>query len=263
MRNIPGTDLDVHPLCLGGNVFGWTADEASRSRSSTPTRRRAATSSTPPTPTRTGCRATPAASREEIIGRWLAARGNRDADHRRDQGRLEAPTQGRCAPTTIRVATEESLRRLQTDRIDLSTRTATTRSRRSRRRSPRSTSSCARARSATSRPPTSRPSAWRRRCRPASARGSCATSRCSRTTTSSSAATSTAWPTSCRRQDLGCLPYFALAMGFLTGKYRRGADEVRSERAKGAARLPRRARRARARRARRGGRRARRRRSPP
>ena len=22
---LPGTDLDVHPLCLGGNVFGWTA----------------------------------------------------------------------------------------------------------------------------------------------------------------------------------------------------------------------------------------------
>ena len=28
MRNIPATDLVVHPLCLGGNVFGWTADEA-------------------------------------------------------------------------------------------------------------------------------------------------------------------------------------------------------------------------------------------
>src|SRR5882724_6903493 len=28
MRNIPSTDLTVHPLCLGGNVFGWTADEA-------------------------------------------------------------------------------------------------------------------------------------------------------------------------------------------------------------------------------------------
>ena len=28
MRNIPGTDLAVHSLCLGTNVFGWTADEA-------------------------------------------------------------------------------------------------------------------------------------------------------------------------------------------------------------------------------------------
>ena len=26
MRRIPGTDLDVFPLCLGGNVFGWSAD---------------------------------------------------------------------------------------------------------------------------------------------------------------------------------------------------------------------------------------------
>jgi aryl-alcohol dehydrogenase-like predicted oxidoreductase len=28
MRQIPGTDLEVYPLCLGGNVFGWTSDEA-------------------------------------------------------------------------------------------------------------------------------------------------------------------------------------------------------------------------------------------
>lgn len=27
-RTIPGTDLEVFPLSLGGNVFGWTADEA-------------------------------------------------------------------------------------------------------------------------------------------------------------------------------------------------------------------------------------------
>jgi hypothetical protein len=28
MPTISHTDLDVHALCLGGNVFGWTADEA-------------------------------------------------------------------------------------------------------------------------------------------------------------------------------------------------------------------------------------------
>ena len=27
MITIPKTDLVVHPLCLGTNVFGWTADE--------------------------------------------------------------------------------------------------------------------------------------------------------------------------------------------------------------------------------------------
>ena len=25
---IPETTLDVYPLCLGGNVFGWSADES-------------------------------------------------------------------------------------------------------------------------------------------------------------------------------------------------------------------------------------------
>ena len=24
---IPLTDLSIYPLCLGGNVFGWSADE--------------------------------------------------------------------------------------------------------------------------------------------------------------------------------------------------------------------------------------------
>ena len=28
MARLGRTDLDVFPLCLGGNVFGWTADEA-------------------------------------------------------------------------------------------------------------------------------------------------------------------------------------------------------------------------------------------
>ena len=28
MQRIPGTELDVFGMCLGGNVFGWTADEA-------------------------------------------------------------------------------------------------------------------------------------------------------------------------------------------------------------------------------------------
>src|SRR5205085_5765955 len=28
MASLGRTDLDVFPLCLGGNVFGWTADEA-------------------------------------------------------------------------------------------------------------------------------------------------------------------------------------------------------------------------------------------
>jgi aryl-alcohol dehydrogenase (NADP+) len=28
MIQIAGTTLDVYPLCLGGNVFGWSANES-------------------------------------------------------------------------------------------------------------------------------------------------------------------------------------------------------------------------------------------
>jgi aryl-alcohol dehydrogenase (NADP+) len=35
----------------------------------------------------------------------------------------------------------------------------------------------------------------------------------------------------CAREGLGCMPYFALAMGFLTGKYRPGSPEVDGPRA--------------------------------
>jgi aryl-alcohol dehydrogenase-like predicted oxidoreductase len=37
----------------------------------------------------------------------------------------------------------------------------------------------------------------------------------------------------CERRGLACLPYFALARGFLSGKYRRGGTAIESERASG------------------------------
>jgi aryl-alcohol dehydrogenase-like predicted oxidoreductase len=35
----------------------------------------------------------------------------------------------------------------------------------------------------------------------------------------------------CEKHEISCIPYFALAMGFLTGKYRSGGDAVDSPRA--------------------------------
>ena len=37
----------------------------------------------------------------------------------------------------------------------------------------------------------------------------------------------------CERHGLACIPYFGLARGFLTGKYRRGGPEIDSPRAAG------------------------------
>ena len=111
MRRIPGTDLDVFPLCLGGNVFGWTADE----RESVDVLDRYI---------EVGGNFIDTADMyaggesEAIIGRWMLARANRDW--------LVIATKVGMAPgfsglgaATIRAAVEESLKRLQVEHIDL------------------------------------------------------------------------------------------------------------------------------------------------
>src|ERR1700756_4731737 len=73
MTNLGWTDLDVFPICLGGNVFGWTADEAQ-------------SHAILDAYTRAGGNFVDTANSylvehgqsETIIGRWLADRGNRD-----------------------------------------------------------------------------------------------------------------------------------------------------------------------------------------
>jgi aryl-alcohol dehydrogenase-like predicted oxidoreductase len=119
MPTIGATDLDVFPLCLGGNVFGWTADE-----------RRAFTVlaayadaggnflDTADSYTR-WVEGSSGGESETIIGRWMAARGNRDRIVVATKvGKL--PARRGLAPATIRAAAAESLVRLGTDRIDLS-----------------------------------------------------------------------------------------------------------------------------------------------
>jgi aryl-alcohol dehydrogenase-like predicted oxidoreductase len=112
------TDLDVHPLCLGGNVFGWTADEetsfavldgyAAAGGNFVDT----ADAYSAWAPGHQG------GESETVIGRWLAARGNRDQMVVATKvGRLEGLKD--LHADTIRRAAEDSLRRLQTDRIDL------------------------------------------------------------------------------------------------------------------------------------------------
>ena len=234
MRNIPGTDVAVHPLCLGTNVFGWTADEPESFAVLDAYRRRAATSSTPPTAIRSGCPAIAGARvRRSSDAGWpsegaatrssLATKVGPKARPQGVDGRQRARRhRGVAAPAADRPhrpAIHAPRRRGHAARGD---------ARRARRAGARGQGPPRRGLQRVARAPGGGDAGQR-------ARGTRrATSPCSRTTTSSSAATSTAWPTCCRRHDLGCLPYFALAKGFLTGKYRPGADEVRSERAEGA-----------------------------
>jgi len=118
MNRIGQTDLEVFPLCLGGNVFGWTADEAASfavldayagaggnfidTADSYPQ-------------WADGCEG---GESEAIIGRWLARRGRRDdliiatkvGQSRHHPG---------LSPANIRSAAEASLRRLGAGHIDL------------------------------------------------------------------------------------------------------------------------------------------------
>jgi aryl-alcohol dehydrogenase-like predicted oxidoreductase len=115
MPQLPGTDLTVSDLCLGGNVFGWTADE--------PTsfalldRFTDATVSTL-APFVDTAESYGRGASEEILGNWMTERGLRD--------RMVVATKASrldkehpLSAAEIRTAVEGSLRRLQTDRIDL------------------------------------------------------------------------------------------------------------------------------------------------
>lgn len=112
------SDLAVHPLSLGGNVFGWTADEqqsfavldayAAAGGNFVDT----ADTYSSWVPGNTG------GESETIIGNWIRSRGNRDDLVIATKVGLHPEARGLGA-ATIKSSVEGSLRRLGTDRIDL------------------------------------------------------------------------------------------------------------------------------------------------
>jgi aryl-alcohol dehydrogenase-like predicted oxidoreductase len=117
-RTIPGTDLSVFPLSLGGNVFGWTSDEQASRRvldafvdgggDFVDT----ADGYSHWVPGNSG------GDSETIIGNWLAARGRRDDLVIATKVGSWSEAKG-LSRETIRRGVEGSLRRLRTDHIDL------------------------------------------------------------------------------------------------------------------------------------------------
>lgn len=118
MVRLSGTDLDIRPLALGGNTFGWTSDE--KESFAVLDAFTAAGGSFIDTadgysawvPGHHG------GESETIIGKWLKSSGRRDdvviaskvATHPQFQG---------LSPANIAAAADASLARLGTDRIDL------------------------------------------------------------------------------------------------------------------------------------------------
>ncbi|MFE0626691.1 aldo/keto reductase [Streptomyces sp. NPDC058864] len=118
MALIGNSDLDVFPLCLGGNVFGWTADEATSFEVLDAYAEAGgnfvdtADVYSAWVPGHTG------GESETVIGSWLAKRGRRDDVVVATKAGSHPGFKGLKA-ATVRAAAEESLRRLGTDRIDL------------------------------------------------------------------------------------------------------------------------------------------------
>jgi aryl-alcohol dehydrogenase-like predicted oxidoreductase len=115
---IPETDLVVHPLCLGGNVFGWSADEA---QSFAVLDAYAAAGGNFIDTADVYSEWKPGnkgGESELIIGKWMKSRGNRDQMIIATKV-AKLSTRTGLAPENITAALDDSLKRLQTDRIDL------------------------------------------------------------------------------------------------------------------------------------------------
>jgi len=119
-RRLGRTDLEIAPLVLGGNVFGWTADEKTsfdlldRFVDAGFNAIDTADAYSRWVPGNQG------GESETIIGRWMKARGNRDkvviitkVGSDMGQGKKD------LSAAYIEKAVEDSLRRLQIDAIDL------------------------------------------------------------------------------------------------------------------------------------------------
>ena len=233
MRNIPGTDLAVHPLCLGTNVFGWTADEAESYavldayRSAGGNFVDTADGYSQWVPGNRG------GESEEIIGRWMAKRGSRDAIVLATKVGSKHDRKGLTA-ANVRAAAEESLHRLQTDRIDL-----LYTHRDDEVTPPEETlaeldalvgEGKVRHIAASNVSPERLEAAMEASRRDGLVRYVALQPHYNLLERGYEHGLADV----CARHDLGCLPYYALAKGFLTGKYRAGADDVRSARAEGA-----------------------------
>jgi len=115
---LPGTDLHVSDLCLGGNVLGWTADE---STSRAVLDRFHDAMGAKPSFVDTAESYEDGTS-ERILGAWMADRGVRDqvvVATKASRGSKAGPKEHPLSANEIQAACERSLRNLRTDRIDL------------------------------------------------------------------------------------------------------------------------------------------------
>jgi aryl-alcohol dehydrogenase-like predicted oxidoreductase len=116
--SIPHTDLSLFPLCLGGNVFGWSADEEQSQKVLDAYEDAGgnfidtADVYSEWVPGNTG------GESESIIGRWMSKRKNRSEMVIATKVAKYSKRPG-LSKNNILAAVDDSLRRLQTDHIDI------------------------------------------------------------------------------------------------------------------------------------------------
>jgi len=120
LRRLGSTDLKIAPLVLGGNVFGWTADRAASFAVLDAFVAGGGTMIDTADVYSAWVDGHKGGESEAMIGEWLKASGKRDDVLIATKvGMLPGEGGEKLAPARIAAAAEASLKRLGTDRIDL------------------------------------------------------------------------------------------------------------------------------------------------
>jgi aryl-alcohol dehydrogenase-like predicted oxidoreductase len=115
---LPKTSLDVSPICLGGNVFGWSADKDESFAVLDAFVAAGGNFIDTADVYSEWVDGHVGGESETIIGAWMAARGNRSEIVIATKVAMLSTRPG-LSRANIMAAVEDSLRRLQTDYIDL------------------------------------------------------------------------------------------------------------------------------------------------
>jgi aryl-alcohol dehydrogenase-like predicted oxidoreductase len=118
MITIPRTDLTIYPLSLGGNVFGWTATKEESFKVLDRFAELGGNFIDTADAYSAWKEGNIGGESESIIGEWMESRGNRGEMIIATKVAKLATRSG-LAPSNIASAAEDSLRRLRTDYIDL------------------------------------------------------------------------------------------------------------------------------------------------
>lgn len=118
MITIPKTSLTVHPLCLGGNVFGWSATEAQSFDILNAYSMHGGNFVDTADVYSEWKDGNEGGESEKILGNWMKKHGNRDSMIVATKVAKYSKRPGLSAKNIV-AACNDSLRRLQTDHIDL------------------------------------------------------------------------------------------------------------------------------------------------